>query len=90
MKNRPYKPWLPCEYSKHDVYAIQALQKGIASPDQQQQALKFIVDVLAIAGDWPFMPESARDTDIALGRQFVGKQIIKFTQLTPDDIERIK
>lgn len=74
-------PWLPVKYEVADVAAIQALQRGDATEFQQKRALAFIVNIVAATYDQPFFPESARDTDFACGRMFVGQQIVKMTKL---------
>lgn len=56
--------------------AIKALNNGTADPDQQQRALRWIVEELCAAGGWAYRPD-ARETDIALGMQRVGIAIIK-------------
>lgn len=75
------KAYDPPSYVKADVHAIQAVADGRASPEEQKRAIHFIVYDLCAAYDWPYRPESARDTDVALGRQFVGQQIVFFMNL---------
>ena len=69
-------PWKPGEFAPEDVGAIQALHRGDAAPHQQQRALKFIVE-LSRNGEAHYFPgeNGRRDTDYALGRAHVGKQI---------------
>jgi len=57
-----------------DAHALRALRRGAATPEQQQRALDWILTgACDVAGfQWR---ESARETDFALGRLFVGKQI---------------
>ena len=58
-----------------DAGAIQALANGIADEGQQKHALKWIVEKACGSPDWAYR-ESARETDIALGRHFVAQQIV--------------
>lgn len=77
-------PYTPVEYDIADVGAIQALMEGTASPHQQKRALDWIIRKAAATYDLGFYPgadEGRRNTDFALGRQFVGQQIIKMTHL---------
>lgn len=59
--------------------ALQALQAGVASAGQQRMALVWIVEQAARTNDWPYSngADGDRETCILLGRQFVGKQIVK-------------
>lgn len=70
--------WLP----KH-VSAMQALERGQASHEQQKTALDWIINGAAATYDEPYRPGEAgrRDTDFALGRAFVGRQIVKLMRL---------
>lgn len=65
----------PAAFTSGDVAAIQALRTGTANEGQQQRALDWIINSASGATVWPYR-ESQRETDIALGRQMVGQQII--------------
>lgn len=54
---------------------MQALSKGVADASQQGRALNWIINEASGVSLWPYR-ESQRETDIALGRQFVGQQIV--------------
>lgn len=73
-------PFLPAPYEIADVSAFQALQRGDATPDQQQRALKWLIEVGAGTYQFHFYP-SDRDTAFALGRGFVGQQVVKLLTL---------
>ena len=61
-----------------DASAIQALARGEADADQQKRALSWILRQACALPEWVYQPgDSDRDTNIALGRQFVGHQIVK-------------
>lgn len=82
-------PWLPVDYELSDVTALQALARGDADPDQQRRALKWIINSAAATYDFPFRPGADdRDTNVALGRQFVGQQIVKLLNLNPAAMRR--
>jgi hypothetical protein len=68
--------WKPPVWEDEDAGALQALAAGTAAPHQQKRALDYIIRSLAGTYDMAYRPESARDTDFALGRQFVGQQIV--------------
>lgn len=75
-ERQPHEPWKPPTWEPADAAAFKALQRGTATPEQQKRALEYVIHVAAGTYDWPFRPEGERDTLIALGRQFVGKQIV--------------
>jgi hypothetical protein len=59
------------------------LQRGDASPDQQQRVLKYLLHDLARIPELSFWigTDGQRGTDFAEGRRFVGLQIAKFLTL---------
>lgn len=65
----------PSEIKAHDAIAVQAVANGTADEAQQKHALDWILKKACGLPDWAYR-ESARETDIALGRQFVGQQIV--------------
>ena len=73
--------WLPPKWELADAAALQALARGDATPEQQKRALKFVVETLCGTYDLPYRPESARDTDFACGKMFIGQQIAKLVNL---------
>lgn len=75
------EPWQPSDWDLPDVAAIQALARGDASLDQQKRALAYIIEKLAGTYDMAYRPVSARDTDFALGKAFVGQQLVKLLRL---------
>ena len=77
-------PWQPVRYDETVTAAIRALNAGNANADQQQRALRWIIEVAAMTYDQPYRPggpEGDRDTAFACGRQFVGQQIVKQMKL---------
>lgn len=83
MKKKTWCPWLPVEYKKADVAAIQCVAAGTANEGQQVQAMKFIIENLGMTYDMTWFPgiEGVRDTDFANGRRFVGLQLVKLIKL---------
>lgn len=82
-------PWLPPKYDIPDVAAIQALSRGDATPEMQQRALKWIIESACGTYDFPYRPApNDRDTNIALGRMFVGQQIVKMLKLNLEFLRR--
>lgn len=75
MKKPDASPWKPAEWEPADVAAIQALQRGDATADQQRRALDYIIG-LAGTYDLSYRPNSQRDTDFAEGKRYVGLQIV--------------
>jgi hypothetical protein len=65
----------PAPFKSMHVVAIQALSAGVANEGQQKTALDWILKGACGIADWPYR-DSERDTCIALGRQFVGQQIV--------------
>lgn len=75
MRKLDDAPWKPFEWTPADVAAIQALQRGEATPDQQKRALDYIIHS-AGTYDLSYRPSSDRDTAFAEGKRFVGLQIV--------------
>ena len=72
-----HAPWKPGEYDPADILALQTLARGEADAPMQRRALDFIVRMSRNDGALYFPGENGRrDTDFALGRYFVGEQIV--------------
>lgn len=77
-----HAPWKPPAYEDADATALQALARGTANPDQQKRVLDWIVTKACGTYDFPYRPGGEdRDTNIALGRMFVGQQIVKLLKI---------
>lgn len=75
-------PWKPVELAPEDVGAIQALARGDAEPHLQKRALQFVLDLSYNSGMHYFPGEDGRrDTDFALGRASVGKQLVNMIKM---------
>jgi hypothetical protein len=66
---------VPAPFDSNDATAMQALASGTANDGQQKRALDWIIKDACALPLWAYR-ESQRETDIALGRQFVGQQIM--------------
>lgn len=75
-------PFLRCDYDIPTVAAVQALARGEATPDQQRDALNFIINQAAATYGTSFQLEGDRETAFAEGRRFVGNQLVKLTKLS--------
>jgi len=82
--------WDPAPWEERHAYALQALAGGVASPDQQKEALRWIIEGAAGHNDWAYRPSSERDTAMFLGRQFVAKQVIKLLNINLSSLKRNK
>jgi hypothetical protein len=81
--------WLPAEYELADISAVQALQRGDASADQQRRALAWIINSACRTYDFAYRPgANDRDTNLALGRQFAGQQLVKLLHLNAGALKR--
>jgi hypothetical protein len=84
---RAQGPHIPPPYELADVSAVQALARGEATPEQQQRALRWVIERAAGAYEFNYYPTD-RDTAFALGRSFVGQQLVKLTKLSMSDLKR--
>jgi len=80
----PAPAYRPPVYDIADAYAIKATAIGEATPDQQRRAMRWIVEQAAANYEWGFQAEGPRETDVLLGRQFVGRQLVKIINLSGD------
>ena len=74
-------PWHAAPYEIADLCAVKGLAAGTASPEQQQRALKWIIEYVCTTYDLSYRPNSDRDTAFAEGRRFVGLQLVKALHL---------
>lgn len=93
MAREPKAPpaYLPAPWTDADVAALQALQRGDATAEQQQRALRWVVDVAAATYDMAYRPggqDGERETCFAEGRRFVGNQIVKLLRLNLNQLRK--
>ena len=77
---RALGPHIPAPWEPADASAIQALVRGEADSFQQQRAMKWIIEQASGMYEFQFYPGD-RETAFALGRGFVGQQIVKLTKV---------
>lgn len=73
-------PWKPPKFEDHIPTAFQALMRGDCPPHLQQAAMRYLIWDLCGTYDLAYRPgqeTGQRDTDFALGKQFVGVQLVK-------------
>jgi hypothetical protein len=87
MVTRAKGPHIPPDYELADASAFQALARGDASADQQQRAIKWLIEKAAGTYEFNYYP-SDRDTCFALGRAFVGQQTVKLLKLAIGSLRR--
>jgi hypothetical protein len=63
-------------------------QRGDASAEQQQRALRWLIEQAAGTYEFAYYP-SDRDTAFALGRGFVGQQVVKLLKLNLMSLRRL-
>lgn len=84
-----HAPWKPTSWEPADALSLKRLAAGTASPVEQQRALKWILTCTGVH-DEPYRPggeDGRRETDFALGKACVGRQIAKLVNI---DLARIK
>jgi hypothetical protein len=86
-KTKIRAPHIPPDYELADASAFQALLRGEAAPDQQQRALRWLIEKAAGTYEMNFYPTD-RETAFALGREFVGQQVVKLTRLDLASLRR--
>jgi hypothetical protein len=85
--SRAKGPQFPADYEVADVISVQALVDGIAEPDQQKRALRWIIEKAAGTYEFNYYGTD-RDTAFGLGRAFVGQQIVKLTRINTSRMRR--
>ena len=74
-------PYQPAEYELADFSAVQALQRGDATPLQQQRALRWVLEKVCEVGGLGWHPDGGESAAFVAGRRFVGLQILKAIQV---------
>lgn len=80
------RAWLPVKYEASDIEAVQAVYSGTADAHQQRRALDWIIEQAAETYGEPFRSDTdggERETSFALGRAFVGRQVVKLVKMSP-------
>lgn len=66
---------VPATFTSTDAAALQAVAAGTANDGQQKRAIDWILKSACGLPVWPYRADE-RETCVALGRQFVGQQIM--------------
>lgn len=72
-----------CAWEVADISAVQALERGDASPEQQKRALNWIIRSAAATYDNTFFPGQPDASAFSAGRRFVGLELVKLLHLNP-------
>jgi len=82
-------PHIPPPYDLADASALQAMQRGEATAEQQSRALKWVIEQAAGTYQFQFYPTD-RETAFALGRVFVGQQVVKLLTVNISSLRRLE
>lgn len=85
--------WLRAEFDVDDVYALQGLARGDATPQQQKDALRFVIERVCETYGFSFRPggpEGERETCLAEGKRVVGLQLVHIINLPPRVVGEMK
>ena len=86
-KSQPDRPWQMPHIEDADIFALQAVAKGLANNVQQQRAYDYIVRALCETDRmtfWPGGEDGKRATDFAEGKRWVGVQLRRIEKMRPD------
>jgi hypothetical protein len=74
-------------FEKADVYALQAIERGNATPEQQKRGLHWIISYACLTDDFCNVPQDPRLSAIFDGRRFAGLRIRKLLKLDPTKLK---
>jgi len=86
-------PWQLPPIENADIFALQAVAKGIANEGQQRRAWEYVVRILCATDLMTFWLDPVRNlsgvdaqraTDFAEGKRWVGVQLRRIERLRPD------
>lgn len=72
-----------CEWEPADAAALQALQRGDASPEQQKRALDWFITHAAGTYNVSFIPGTPEATAFMEGRRYAGLKVITLLKVIP-------
>lgn len=80
---------VPAPYGMPEASAWKALAVGTATKDQQLLAVRWLLEGACALFDLQYRPGEAgrRDTDFALGKRYVGLQVVKLINI---DLEALR
>ena len=79
---------MPAEWDLADAAAMQALERGEATAEQQKRALKWWVNRCCQTYDLSYRPNDTHDTAFAEGRRFCGLQTVKLLHINISALQR--
>jgi hypothetical protein len=84
------QPWHPPDYDAIDVSAIEAVAKGVASADQQQRAVRAILEKFCRIYDQTYFADSESNTLYAQGMRGVGLNLVSVINNAPTILEALR
>lgn len=72
-----------------DAMAVKRVALGEADAEGQQRAIRYILDGVLGLKESPYDPDSARNTDYAIGRQDAAREIAIYLTLPADELKRL-
>lgn len=78
------------DFDEADHAALKALLRGAADEAQQRRAVDAIVKQLCGIGRTSFHPESARASDFAEGKRWVGVTLIDLANMPAEELRAVR
>lgn len=76
MLGKDKRPQFAWPHRIADVAAVQAIMAGTASPEQQMNGMRWVIETACMTYDETFHPESERASAFMQGRRFVGLKLV--------------
>lgn len=74
----------------YEVEAFRALERGEATPHQQQVALSALLKKLCRVYDVHYLPDDERGTNFLLGRAFPGQRVMRAIRMQPAELRKLE
>lgn len=84
------QPWHPPTYDEADVLAVQAVAQGVGSKDQQQRAVRWIVERACGTYQETYFADSERNAAYAQGKRGVGLNIVTLINYPPQALDALR
>lgn len=81
--------WIPPGFDLKKSYFLQALEAGVANKEQQQEALKYLVEDLCGTYSDTFDFDSARISDSLQGQRSIGLAIVQICKMRLDKVKAL-
>lgn len=79
---------MPADWDIADAAAMQAVERGEATSEQQKRAITWWVNRCAATYDLSYRPGDPHDTSFAEGRRFCGLQTVKLLKVNISALKR--